>query len=229
MKAEGRYLTKKQKEERAMAEARKQALLQSGVIIEGLQKQGEAKRPVYNKKKGGKGAPSKALESETASQVSRGSTPAPEPVPLPAASEKKDDKDEEPSWEDGSDDDEPLKSTPAPTKAPAKAERKRTPSPEPELKAIPKEERDEGVKSDWDDSSDEEGSGKPPAPATKPAAKEAPKTEAKEAKGKGKAEPTVIKGIYEMKFPMSVRSLIQYCSCEWQTCCCSRCPSSGER
>ncbi|BEI85382.1 hypothetical protein CcaverHIS002_0507830 [Cutaneotrichosporon cavernicola] len=52
-KAEGRVLTPAQKRERAAAEARKQALLASGVVIAGLQKDGESKpkaRPVYGKK-----------------------------------------------------------------------------------------------------------------------------------------------------------------------------------
>ena len=58
-------MTKKQKEEQRAAELRRQALLASGVQIEGLQEKsgGATKRPIYGKKKG----PS----------VLRGTSPAP--------------------------------------------------------------------------------------------------------------------------------------------------------
>ncbi|KAG1753285.1 hypothetical protein EDB19DRAFT_1824032 [Suillus lakei] len=52
-KKEGRYMTKKQKEEKAAAELRRQALLASGVQIEGLQQQAgvSAKKAVFNNRK----------------------------------------------------------------------------------------------------------------------------------------------------------------------------------
>jgi translation initiation factor 5B len=54
-KKEGRFLTKKQKEDQRAAEIRRQALLASGVQIEGLQQPGALpKRPIYgNRRKGG--------------------------------------------------------------------------------------------------------------------------------------------------------------------------------
>lgn len=67
-KKEGRLLTKKQKEDQRAAEIRRQALLASGVQIEGLQQPGALpKRPIYgNRKKGG---------------LAKGSSPAPDSVP----------------------------------------------------------------------------------------------------------------------------------------------------
>lgn len=67
-KKEGRLLTKKQKEDQRAAEIRRQALLASGVQIEGLQQPGaSSKRPIYgNRKRGG---------------PAKGSSPAPDSVP----------------------------------------------------------------------------------------------------------------------------------------------------
>ncbi|KAI0069243.1 hypothetical protein BV25DRAFT_1818236 [Artomyces pyxidatus] len=67
-KKEGRLLTKKQKEEQRAAEIRRQALLASGVQIEGLQQtSAPSKRPVYgNRKKG---------------SATKGASPAPDSVP----------------------------------------------------------------------------------------------------------------------------------------------------
>jgi translation initiation factor 5B len=67
-KKEGRLLTKKQKEDQRAAEIRRQALLASGVQIEGLQQPGALpKRPIYgNRRKGG---------------LAKGSSPAPDSVP----------------------------------------------------------------------------------------------------------------------------------------------------
>ena len=67
-KKEGRLLTKKQKEEQRAAEIRRQALLASGVQIEGLQQPGAPpKRPIYGSRR--RGGPAK------------GSSPAPDSVP----------------------------------------------------------------------------------------------------------------------------------------------------
>ena len=67
-KKEGRLLTKKQKEDQRAAEIRKQALLASGVQIEGLHQPGAPpKRPIYgNRKRGG---------------LAKGNSPAPDSVP----------------------------------------------------------------------------------------------------------------------------------------------------
>lgn len=54
LKAEGKYLTKKQKEEKKLQERRREQLLQSGVIVNGLNKTDEerpTKKVVYTKKK----------------------------------------------------------------------------------------------------------------------------------------------------------------------------------
>jgi translation initiation factor 5B len=85
-------LTKKQKEEKAAAELRKQALLKSGVQIEGLQVPSSAapagKKVVYGsrKKKGPGGALSaQASPVPTSRPLSPEPTPEPTPAPTPAA------------------------------------------------------------------------------------------------------------------------------------------------
>ena len=142
---EGRLLTKKQKEERALAEIRKKALLASGVQIEGLQQGGgdRGKRPVYgNKKKkpgfGGKDDDKESVQASTpgiqspALTVSDLPEAAPSPVTAPPDSVKSD-------WDAESEDEKPSQDP-----EPAKAD----------------------VKSDWDaTSSDEEGKKPKPAPA----------------------------------------------------------------
>ncbi|KAF4616123.1 hypothetical protein D9613_011481 [Agrocybe pediades] len=172
-KKEGRLLTKKQKEEKQMAELRKQALLASGVQIEGLQQQASGSGPsapkkvVYGNRK--KKGPNAKDESPTPSRPR-----SPEPVqevktshsPANGASEKA--ADTKSDWDAGSDEDEPAQ-PPAPA-APS-------------------------VKDDWDASSEEEEEAKPAAPAkpvegkkqaapTKPAA-------AKPANGKSNGKPAV--------------------------------------
>ncbi|XP_006459793.1 hypothetical protein AGABI2DRAFT_184341 [Agaricus bisporus var. bisporus H97] len=77
-KKEGRLLTKKQKEERQMAERRKEALLASGVYIEGLQQPsggGAPKKPVYGNKK------KKPLKTSSPAADSRPRSPAHIPEP----------------------------------------------------------------------------------------------------------------------------------------------------
>ena len=92
-KREGTLLTKKQKEEKAAAERRKQALLASGVQIEGLQTSAASpvgKKVMYGnrKKKGPAGAaPSSAQASPAlvSRPLSPELTPEPSPAPTPAA------------------------------------------------------------------------------------------------------------------------------------------------
>lgn len=88
-KKEGRLLTKKQKEEKAVAEIRKQALLASGVQIEGLQQGGATaptKKVVYgNKKKKGHSA------KESSPAASRPRTPEPAVEDKPTNGDIKDD------------------------------------------------------------------------------------------------------------------------------------------
>ncbi|KAJ8595056.1 hypothetical protein M405DRAFT_728704 [Rhizopogon salebrosus TDB-379] len=97
-KKEGRFLTKKQKEEKAAAELRRQALLASGVQIEGLQRQQHAgvaaKKAVSgNKKKKGPIAqelsvsPAPESRPETPDVVE--APPAPSTVESPAEEEAK--------------------------------------------------------------------------------------------------------------------------------------------
>lgn len=75
-KKEGRLLTKKQKEAKAAAEARRNAPLQAGVVIAGLQEDGppadKPKKVVYGKKK--KPAASAANKTVTGSTVSTPTT-----------------------------------------------------------------------------------------------------------------------------------------------------------
>lgn len=123
-------MTKKQKEELRVAELRKQALLASGVQVEGLQQQGAApKKPVYDNRKKKKGTG--AATSNTASgPVTREPSPerdassAPPQTPTKEAPAKvegvKDD------WDANSEDETPKTA--------------------------------EGVKDSWDDSSDDEKS-----------------------------------------------------------------------
>ncbi|KAH7888137.1 hypothetical protein F5I97DRAFT_1942374 [Phlebopus sp. FC_14] len=87
-KKEGRLLTKKQKEEKAAAELRRQALLASGVQIEGLQQQTSGngaptgKKVVYGNRK--KKAPT-AKDSAPASPVPESRPLTPETVPEPSS------------------------------------------------------------------------------------------------------------------------------------------------
>lgn len=140
-------LTKKQKEERAAAEIRKQALLASGVQIEGLQRQGggaSSRKVTYGNRKR-TATPSVSTGSRAVSP-----SPAPEDVvtpppasPTPVESvvgiteETPTPVDTKDDWEASSaDEDKATKSVP-------------------------------GVKDDWDDSTDEES--KPEKPVEKPA------------------------------------------------------------
>ncbi|KAL5527046.1 hypothetical protein ACEPAG_5837 [Sanghuangporus baumii] len=143
-KKEGRYLTPKQKEEQRRAELRKQALLASGVQIEGLSKSEKQKRPVYGnrkKKPGPKGrddddrSSTQALTPEVQSPVVKTEDlPTSEP-PSAAASPKVDVRDD---WDAESEHEKP--------ETPAAAD---------------------GVKSDWDASSSDEESKSEPTKAAK--------------------------------------------------------------
>lgn len=162
-KKEGRLLTKKQKEEQRAAELRRQALLASGVQIEGLQQGAgshQSKKVVYDNRKKKKGPVSAAGSSHPGTRD-----------PSPVREEK------------------PTEPTPD---AKLKAKPELDPStPEPsegaedakddwEANSDEEEEKQADVKDSWDQSSedDEEASAtKAPAPASKKTA--APKTTAK--------------------------------------------------
>lgn len=141
-KKEGRLLTKKQKEDRAAAELRKQALLASGVHIEGLQQSSAApaqKKVVYgNRKKkpapGSKGGPDAQAVSESPTPEVR--SPVAESPSLPPVSPTPEpEEDTKDSWDVESEVDE----TPGPA---------------------------DDVKSDWDASSGED---EKPAASSAPA------------------------------------------------------------
>ncbi|KAG6918499.1 hypothetical protein DXG01_013859 [Tephrocybe rancida] len=150
-KKEGRLLTKKQKEEKQMAEIRRQALLASGVQIEGLQQPaagaGAPKKVVYgNRKK--KGLTAKDAPSKDASPApeSRPRTPEPPKAEVKPAEEEKDE------WDVSSEEEKPAEKASAPD-----------------------------TKDDWDASSEDEDAKPPPPPpapkaqpARKPTAKPAP-------------------------------------------------------
>ncbi len=118
LKKEGKLLTKKQKEELRSAELRKQALLASGVQIEGLQQGGgepRAKKVVYDNRKKKKGPASAASGSHPGtrdpSPVREEKRAAPEPAPASATPEPEpatpvDDDDVKDSWDASSDEDE---------------------------------------------------------------------------------------------------------------------------
>ncbi|TFK43116.1 hypothetical protein BDQ12DRAFT_596557 [Crucibulum laeve] len=121
-KKEGRLLTKKQKEEKQMAEIRKQALLASGVQIEGLQQSAGvpvAKKVVYgNRKKKGPAAKeaSPAPESRPRSPETVAS---PTPTQVEEVSETKpaaEEEDLKSDWEASSDEEAKAKA-PAPAAA----------------------------------------------------------------------------------------------------------------
>jgi translation initiation factor 5B len=165
-KKEGRLLTKKQKEEQKAAEIRRQALLASGVHIEGLQRQagGSAPRKVtYGNRKRDKQAVSVT--------DSRASTPAPESKPAtppPASPIPPDDVAEAPEAagsKDGVKDDWDASSE---GEAPAQ-------------KSVP------GVKDDWDASTDEEEE-KPPVKAESVTKKPEAKSAGKSFRGKSTCE-----------------------------------------
>jgi len=110
-KAEGRILTPAQKREKAAAEARKQAMLDAGMTVAGLQEgAGERRRPTFDRrKKGGKGGPGQAKAAQA-----EGSTPASPIVDRDqaantsatpeAASEQKVELAEEEDWDKSEDD-----------------------------------------------------------------------------------------------------------------------------
>lgn len=155
-KAEGRLLTPAQKRERAAAEARKQALLASGVKVAALSGDGPSaprgKRPVYNNKKKGPAKPATPTASGTA-------TPAEQPEPVKEEAKAEASKEEsEDDWDKSED----------------------------EVEAVVTGVKDLKVESedDWDKSDEEEPAPQPkaaPAPAAKgkaapkPADKPAPK------------------------------------------------------
>ncbi|KAI0676694.1 hypothetical protein C8Q78DRAFT_1141729 [Trametes maxima] len=117
LKKEGKLLTKKQKEEQRAAELRKQALLASGVQIEGLQQGGGEQRPkkvVYDNRKKKKGPASAASGSHPGTREpspvrqTKVATPEPESAPAPAAPEPQpespvDQDDVKDDWEASSD------------------------------------------------------------------------------------------------------------------------------
>ncbi len=97
-------MTKKQKEERAMAELRKQALLASGVQIEGLQQSQSGgsgpKKVVYGNKK-------KNAKKDNATD-SRPRTPEPEPEPESPAKEESANGAAADDWDASSEDEKPA-------------------------------------------------------------------------------------------------------------------------
>lgn len=147
-------LTKKQKEERAAAELRRQALLSSGVHVEGLQQPSDflatgAKKVVYSNRK------KKLAVAETPSPSP--SSPAPSSRPLTPEPETPSERAEEPAskipgvkddWDASSDEEDSKPSMPS------------------------------GVKDAWDDSSEEEVTPAKPTSAPK-VSKGAPKPVAK--------------------------------------------------
>jgi translation initiation factor 5B len=135
-------MTKKQKEEQRIVELRKQALLASGVQIEGLQASGSGapgggKKVVYgNRKKDNKKGPAATGSKDASPAPSAPATPVVAskelPTPEPEAKPEEEEKDE---WDASSEDE----AAPAPAKV--------------------------DVKDDWDASSEEEEAAKPAAAA----------------------------------------------------------------
>ncbi|KAG8776312.1 hypothetical protein FRC12_000989 [Ceratobasidium sp. 428] len=163
LKKEGKLLTAKQKAEKQAAEIRRQALLQSGVKIEGLQS-GEAgasapKKVVYGNKKKKPGQNQK--DTSTVAGSERAPSPPPEPAPAPSTPTPASAGDVKDDWDASSADEAPAPEV----KPPATT-----------------------VKDDWDATSEEEEGSKPtakpqeptkPSPATKAPAKPAPSAKVK--------------------------------------------------
>ncbi|KAG8694074.1 hypothetical protein FRC09_010080 [Ceratobasidium sp. 395] len=163
LKKEGKLLTAKQKAEKQAAEIRRQALLQSGVKIEGLQS-GEAgasapKKVVYGNKKKKPGQNQK--DTSTVAGSERAPSPPPEPAPAPSTPTPASAGDVKDDWDASSADEAPAPEV----KPPATT-----------------------VKDDWDATSEEEEGSKPtakpqeptkPSPATKVPAKPAPSAKVK--------------------------------------------------
>ncbi|EDR05004.1 uncharacterized protein LACBIDRAFT_252126, partial [Laccaria bicolor S238N-H82] len=173
-KKEGRLLTKKQKEEKQMAEIRKQALLASGVQIEGLQQQSgngppAPKKVVYgNRKKKGPGAKDASPAPESRPRSPELASPI-----LPVAEEVKPNADEDlksdweassdeetkaaagvkDSWDASSDDGE---ASPEPAKPNKKLDEEETSSSESENGSGDSEDSDSDDDSEDESSSDEE-------------------------------------------------------------------------
>ncbi|KAF5100153.1 hypothetical protein D0Z00_001360 [Geotrichum galactomycetum] len=71
LKAAGKFLTKKQKEQQALQERRRQQLLESGVYVEGLQGDAPKKKPVYGKKKSKKPEPTPEPKAAPSAPVTK--------------------------------------------------------------------------------------------------------------------------------------------------------------
>ncbi|KAB5593240.1 Translation initiation factor 5B [Ceratobasidium theobromae] len=159
LKKEGKLLTPKQKAEKQAAEIRRQALLQSGVKIEGLQAgSGASKKVVYG---GRKKKPAPTKDSSTVASSERAPSPPPESIPAsPSVAPVSTSKDD---WDASSEEEPPVVET-KPATAP-------------------------GVKDDWDASSEEEKAPVQPPPKVEEPAKRAPTQPAPEAKSKSTAPP----------------------------------------
>ncbi|GAA5827498.1 hypothetical protein JCM5353_002740 [Sporobolomyces roseus] len=179
LKKEGKLLTPKQKAERAAAEARRQALLGSGVVIAGLQEGGgssdQPKKVSYgNRKRGGQQQPKK---EEPTAPVVEGKKVEEKPAAAPVV-EKKVEKVEE-SKKVEEDEDEDVKDSWDASSAEEE------------------DEKEEEVKDSWDASSSDEEEEE----ETKPA----PVAKAPNGKSNGKATPTPTAG---KKQPPAVQSSV---------------------
>lgn len=178
LRKEGKLLTPKQKAEKAAAEARMKAMIQSGQIkVEGLEKKekdedegGEKKkRVVYDsKKKKGKGIPAKG--------------PAPPPLSPPTPSS--------PAIDEEKVDLPTPSATPETTATPAEEEA----AEDWDAPSEKEEEEDDDVKDDWDAESEEEEEKKAPTPApVKVETQEAEKKKKESSKAKEAPKATTSK------------------------------------
>jgi len=151
LKKEGKLLTPAEKQRRAVAEARKQALLDAGVKVAGLQEGGAVVKKPFNKKK----APPKPKAPVPAPEASTSVVPEPQATPEPSAAPKAEASEDD--W-DKSDED-------------ATAVEKLVDG----VKGMKVEESED----DWDKSEDEAPVKKPAAPSTE--TKSAPTKKAAEA------------------------------------------------
>ncbi|KAF5364381.1 hypothetical protein D9756_000896 [Leucocoprinus leucothites] len=175
---EGRLLTRKQKEEQRNAELRKQALLASGVQIEGLQQasgSGGPKKVVYGNRK------KKPVGQKDASPAPESRPRTPESTQPESTPQSGNEKEAKSDWDASSDDEKKTAEVQAEVKDSWDA------SSDEEAKRAASE-----VKDSWDASSDEEDASPKPAPAVgngKPA-KPTEKVKEQAPNGKPGSKPT---------------------------------------
>jgi translation initiation factor 5B len=103
LKKEGKLLTPAEKQKRAVAEARKQAMLDAGVKVAGLQEGGAVVKKPFNKKKA---PPKPKAPAPAAASSTPAPAPEPEATPEPAAAPKAEESEDD--WDKSDEDTTPA-------------------------------------------------------------------------------------------------------------------------